>query len=153
MNYSDKLQDLAQGIADNTPRFFEIKGYGLGDKATIEFMKELRSQAIIIFQEDFSEKKICGDNNLSVDFYFPSESTVVEVALSLRNSNSEFERDILKTILGRKSGYAINKLVFISKHPAIKRRYEPASRSIIDLVQREFGITVIITELVNNHTI
>lgn len=150
MVLSEKLVTLAQKIADDSPGFFEIKGPGKGDKATNAFMKELQSQAKQLFGEDFSEKGICGDNKFAVDFFFPEEATIVEIALTLRNANSEFSKDILKAILSQKAGNTIKKLIFISKPGAIKRHEEPASKSIISLVKKEFGISVIIRELINN---
>jgi hypothetical protein len=147
---SEELVTLAQQIADDTPRFFEIKGPGKGDNATNEFMKELKSHAKQLFREDYSEKGICGDNKFAVDFFFPKEATIVEIALTLRNANSEFSKDILKAILSQKAGNSIKKLIFVSKPGAIKRHEEPASKSIISLVKKEFGISVIIRELNNN---
>ena len=151
MVLSEKLVELAQKIADDSPGFFEIKGLpGNGDKATNAFMKELQSQAKQLFGEDFSEKGICGDNKFAVDFFFPEEATIIEIALTLRNAISVFSKDILKAILSQKAGNTIKKLIFISKPGAIKRHEEPASKSIISLVKKEFGISVIIRELINN---
>ena len=152
MVYSEKLIELAQNIADGTPGFFDIKGPGKGDKATHAFMKELRTQAKQLFEADFSEKVICGDNKFAVDFFFPDEATIIEIALTLRNSNSEFHKDILKAILSQRADNTINKLIFVSKPGAKKRHEEPASQSIISLVEKDFGIMVIIRELVDNHT-
>ena len=152
MVYSENLIELAQNIANDSPGFFDIKGPGKGDKATHAFMKKLRNQAEQLFKEDYSEKEICGDNKFAFDFFFPEEATIVEIALTLRNSNSEFHKDILKAILSQKADNTIEKLIFISKPGANKRHEEPASQSIISLVEKEFGITVIIRELVDSHT-
>lgn len=147
MNYSDKLIKLAQKIASTSPDFHKILGPGKGDKSTHAFMKELRLQAIELFKEDFSEKTICGDNKFAVDFYFPAESTIVEIALTIRNSNSEFHKDILKALLSKKAGNPVEKLVFISKPGAIKRHQKPASQAIISLARDEFGVSILIKEL------
>lgn len=126
MVYSENLIKLAQNIADDTPGFFDIKGPGKGDKATHAFMKELQNQGKQLFGEDFSEKGICGDNKFAVDLFFPKEATIVEIALTLRNSNSEFHKDILKAILSQKADNTIKKLIFISKPGANKRHEELA---------------------------
>lgn len=152
MLYSEKLIALAQKNADGNPGFFDIKGPGKGDKATNAFMKELRRQAKQLFGEDFSEKGICGDNKFAVDFFFPEEATIVEIALTLRNANSEFTKDILKAMLSQHAGNTIRKLIFVAKPGAIKRHEELASKSIISLVESKFGISVIIREVNNNHT-
>ena len=150
MLYSEKLITLAQKIADGSPGFFDIKGPGKGDKATHAFMKDLQSQAKQLFGEDFSEKGICGNNKFAVDFFFPVEATIVEIALTLRNSNSEFTKDILKAMLSQHAGNTIKKLIFVAKPGATKRHEEPASKSIISLVESKFGISVIIRELNDN---
>jgi hypothetical protein len=146
----DKLLSLANEIAQNHPRFFENNGPGVGDRNTAEFMKKLRETALQELGRDFSEKQICGNNKLAVDFFFPEEATIVEIALTLRNPNSEFYKDILKTILAQKIGTRIKTLVFVSKPGAIKRHGEPASQSIITLIKKEFGVEIAIKEITQN---
>lgn len=94
MTKTEELLHVAQQIADERPNFFEKKGAGKGDRDTNSFMVELRLRAKQVFGTDFSEKRICGDTNLAIDFFIPDEGTIIEVALSLRNPNSEFERDV-----------------------------------------------------------
>src|SRR5713226_1067599 len=94
-----KLFLLAQAIATGTPGFFDIKGPGAGDKASNVFMTRLRTAAKELFGCDYSEKRACSSAKFAFDFYFPDAETAVEVALSLRNSSSEYERDILKCLL------------------------------------------------------
>ena len=147
MGHPDELFKLAQKIADGTPTFCKKKEPGEGNKATNDFMKELRSQAKQLFRDDFSEKAICGDNNSKVDFYFCEEETIVEVALSLWNSRSEVHLDILKAILALKNGHPVNKLLFISKPGAKKQLEAPLSRSIIEWVKEDYGIVVEVKEL------
>ncbi|AHB14115.1 hypothetical protein [Dehalococcoides mccartyi] len=149
MNYTSQLIEIAQNIANNTPDFYRILGPGRGDKSTGAFMKELRTKSIELFGEDFSEQTICGENKLAVDFYFPSEATIVEIALTIRNPNSEFHKDILKALISKRKGKAVEKLVFIAKPGAVKQHQKPASKSIVKLVN-EFGISIVIIELVDN---
>ncbi len=150
MRKSEKLYELAQKIADQTPNFFEKKGSGKGDNATLTYMKELRKEAANLFNYDFSEKNICGMNKFAVDFYFPDEAAIVEIAFTLRTPNSEFSKDIFKAILAKKAGNSINTLIFIAKPGAIKRHNEPASKSIIAFVSKEYDISIIIKELSNS---
>lgn len=84
MNKAKRLYEIANDIALSTPGFFEIKGPGEGNHSTNKFIAELGDRAIAEFGEDFSEKNICGDNSLAVDFYFPEDGTIVEIALGLR---------------------------------------------------------------------
>jgi len=137
----------AQGIADERPNFFEKKGAGKGDRDTNSFMAELRSRAKQAFGADFSEKQICGDNNLSVDFFIPDEDTIIEIALSLRNPGSEFERDILKAIMATEQGAHVRNLVFLCKPGAIKRHQQPSSIAIKKWVFKNHNIKVTILEL------
>ena len=110
MTKTKELLHIAQQIADERPSFFDIKGAGKGDKDTNSFMAELRSPAKSSFGKDFSEKRICGDTNLTVDFFLPDEGTIIEIALSLRNPNSEFEHDILKAIMAKEGGEQVRHL-------------------------------------------
>lgn len=149
MGRPDELFELARKIAHETPTFFDKgKGPGKGNKDTNDFMKELKRRAKDKFGCDLAEQPICGDNNSTVDFYFREEETIVEVALSLRNSLSEFEKDIIKAILALKvGGHPIKKLLFVSKPEAEKRRKGPLSRSIISWAKKDYGIDVEIKEL------
>lgn len=152
MEYLNRLINIAQQIADERPQFFDIKGAGAGDKDTHMFMAELHKRANNKFGDDFAKKfaeqRICGDNNnFKVDFYFPEEKTIVEVALTLRNSSREFEKDIIKAILVKRAGNDVDKLVFVSKDGAIKRNEEPGPRSIISWVEQDYGIKVITMEI------
>ena len=111
----ERLVQLAQSIADERPTFFDIKGPSVGDHDTAAFMSELRARAQTDFGMDCSEKRVCGATNLCVDFYFPNEGTIVEVALGLRNPTSEYERDILKALMAIDEGHQVTRLVFVSK--------------------------------------
>jgi hypothetical protein len=149
VKYASQLIKLAQNIASASPDFYRILGPGKGNRPTSAFMKELRIKAIELFGHDFSEQTICGDNKFAVDFYFPSEATIVEIALTIRNANSKFYKDILKALLCKRAGNPVEKLIFVSKPGAVKRHQEPASREIVILVREEFGISIILRELVN----
>jgi hypothetical protein len=147
MTKADYLFSLAQSLAGERPSFFDIKGPGAGDHDTAAFMKELRSRAATNFGTDDSEKKICGENNLCVDFYFRDEETIVEVALGLRNPASEFERDVLKAIMAKQAGNPVTRLMFISKPGALKRLSQPGLAAIRAWADREQGIKIDVREI------
>jgi len=147
MTKTEELFHIAQQIADERPNFFEKKGAGKGDRDTNSFMAELRSRAEQLFGRDFSEKRICGDTNLAVDFFIPDEGTIIEVALSLRNPGSEFERDILKAIMAKEEGEQVRHLVFVSKPGAMRRHQQPSSIAMQTWVKKNYGIDVTIWEL------
>lgn len=146
-DYVSELYQLAKDIVDQTPDFHETKGPGRGDRATHQFMSALRQSASSQFGRDFSEAMICGANRLAVDFYFPENQAVVEVALTLRNASNEYEKDILKVLLALEQGNLVGRLVFISKRGAIKRRAEPAPRAFSDWLKKTHGVAIEILEL------
>ena len=145
---TEQLISLAQQIADERPRFFDTKGPGEGDKAATSFMAELRARARKAFGRDFSEQIISGENNkLAVDFFFPDEGIIVEIALNLRNPQSEFERDILKAVMAKEEGRNVRRLVFLSKPGAAKRHRQPSSQAIMSWLERNHEIELSIREL------
>jgi hypothetical protein len=147
MGQVEKVIELAQHLAEETPGFFEVKGAGVGDRATNAFMVELRKRAAATLGEDFAERRICGENNLAVDFFFPEEAAVLEVAFSLRNPASEFERDLLKALMAKESGHEVRRLVFLSKPGALKRHKQPSTGAIVAWTRRKHGLDVEFHEL------
>ena len=105
------LIGMATELAAGNPQVQAVLGPGAGDRATHTFMRRLRENAVRRFGADYSEKKVCGQTALAVDFYFPDEKTIVEVALGLPNSATEFEKDVLKAIMAKETGNAVRRLV------------------------------------------
>ena len=110
-------------------------------------MRELRKLATVEFGEDFSEPKICGDTAQAVDFYFPSEATIIEVALGLPNSQTEFEKDVFKAIMAQEIGNPVRRLVFISRPGAAKKCAQPGRAGVIRWAAAKHGLTVEVLEL------
>jgi hypothetical protein len=146
MSRAEQLVKIAQSLVDEWPNFFLKKGAGPGDLDTNAFMIELRSRAATVLGEDFGERRICGDNKLAPDYYFPDETTIVEVAMGLRNPSSEFERDILKAIMGQEAGNPVTRLLFLSKPGALNRCSQPGLRAFTDWARRAHNITVEVRE-------
>ena len=146
MSRVDQLAVIAQSLVEEWPSFFEKKGAGVGDKDTNTFMKELRSRAALAFGNDFAEGRICGDNKLAPDYYFPEEGAIVEVAMGLRNPSSEFERDILKAIMAQDAGNPVSRLLFLSKPGAVARCSQPGLKAFADWALRDHKITVEVRE-------
>jgi hypothetical protein len=84
---------------------------------------------------------------LNFDFYVPSEATAIEVALSLRNIGTEYEKDIFKALLAKADGKPMERLILIGKFGSIKRHNLPASRAIREWVVNQSGIQIKIFEL------
>jgi hypothetical protein len=130
MNRPAQLIKLAQGLASERPPFFIVKGPGHGDRDTAGFMAALRERSLAAFGSNYSEHRLVPECGFTVDYWFPEEGAVVEVALSLRNPLSEFERDIFKVLLARSAGIQVSALLFISKPGARIRCAQPGARSI-----------------------
>ncbi len=143
----ERLCALAQHIAEELPDFFEKKGPGKGDYATTGFINLLRAGAKNLFGSDYSEKRVCSSAGFRFDFYFPEEAVAVEFAFGLHNPNSEFERDILKCFLAIEDGCAVRKLMLIGKPGAIARLNAPASKAIMGLAKKRFGLAVEVFQL------
>jgi hypothetical protein len=143
----EQLLELARSIAAATPDFQAVRGPGDGDLATHAFMRELRERAAAAFGLDCAEQKICGSTSFAADFYFPEVATVVEVALGLPNPGSEFEKDILKAIMAQDHGYAVRRLVFISRAGAAKKCAQPGRAAFIVWARAKHGLDIEVHEL------
>jgi hypothetical protein len=142
-----RLLQLARDICSKSPRFQDVLGPGDGNRATAGFLRQLQQHARKVFGEDFSEKRVCGDTSQAVDFYFPDEATIVEVALGLPNPASEFEKDVLKAIMARECGHRVACLFFISRAGADKKCNQPGRAAIKKWAFENHGITIVVHEL------
>lgn len=147
ISHAKRLLKLAQAIAFERPDFHETRGPGAGNRYTNEFMEELRKRARKTFGVDYAEQKICGPNALCVDYYFPHESTIVEVALGLPKPKTEFEKDVLKAIMAQESGHQVKRLLFISRPGAKQKCAQPGRAGIVEWTNRMHGIVIEIHEL------
>lgn len=147
MTLTDQILALAQRLADVRPTFFTKKGPGAGDDDTNAYMRELRAAVKKATGKDYAEQRICGDNNLTVDYYVEEEQTVIEIALSLRNPNCEFERDILKVLMAQEAGIPVKRLVLLAKPGGVKRAAQPSSQAMITWAARNHGLEIIVRDL------
>jgi len=99
------------------------------------------------FGSDLSEVSLCGDNSLKVDYYFAEEGTIVEIALGLRNPNTEYEKDIMKAIIAKNLGNEVQKLVFISKPGGEKKCKQPGRLAMRNWLKNNIGITIEVRDL------
>lgn len=139
--------DIANRISLETENFQMVRGAGAGNHATNSFMNTLRSEMIKVFEIDYSEKRISGKNSFAVDFFIPEEKSIVEVALGLPNTASEFEKDILKAIMAKELKVDVQKLVFISRPGAIKKCSQPGRKAIQEWAKNIHGLEIEIIEL------
>ena len=143
-----RLFMAAQRIAEQTPDFFKVKGPGVGDHASLVFMVALRKISRDMFgAKCLSEHRVCKGAAFAVDFYFPDEAIVVEVALSLDKPISEYERDIFKCLLARDKGCAVRRLLFIAKPGGYRKNNAPGPQAIARFVREKFELEIEILEL------
>lgn len=147
ISYYQELHEIAKDLALGTKGFLDIKGPGAGNHATNQFIYALGRLSSERFGKDFSEKNICGSNSLAVDFYFPDDGVIVEVALGLRNPNTEYEKDILKAIMAKELGNKVDKLVFITKPGGIKKCNQPGRKAVKDWLLDSNQIEIEVLEL------
>ena len=147
MGQAEELLEIAQGLADQRPDFFEVKGPGAGNKATNAFMRDLRETALAKIGADYAEKEVCGVNGFRVDYYFPMEATIVEVAFGLPKPKTEFERDNLKAVMAKEFGHEVRRLFFISKPGAVKKCSQPGRAGISAWLLRNHDIATEVHEL------
>jgi len=147
MNRAKRLSELSNNLALQIKGFFEIKGPGKGNHSTNDFINELGRLANQEFGEDYSEQNICGDNSLAVDFYFPEEGVIVEVALGVKNPNTEYEKDILKAIMAKDLGHKVSKLLFITKPGGHKKCNQPGRTAVREWLQKTHGIAIEVIDL------
>lgn len=141
------LLGIAREIAAAQPDFHAVRGPGAGDRATNMFMRTLRERATKAFGLDYSEQRLCGDNSLAVDFYFPEDETIVEVALGLPNPACEFEKDILKAIMAQELGSRVRRLFFISRPGAIRKCSQPGRSAVVAWARLKHSLAVEVHEL------
>ncbi len=142
-----KLYLIAQKIAERIPDFFDIKVQGKGNDATNMYMNLVNNTAQKILGEDLSNKAICDRTDSCFDFYVPEDKTVLEIALSLRNPNTEYEKDIFKCIIARDAGLPIERLILLSKPGALIKHAEPYRQAVAEVTRLHFGIEVVVLEL------
>lgn len=141
------LLEMARSIASENPAFQAVLGPGAGDRNTHAFMRRLREAALQVFGSDYSEKKICGKTDLAVDFYFPHEKVIVEIALGLPNPATEFEKDVLKAIMAQETGQPVERLMLISRPGVIKKCAQPGRSAVIAWAKAKHSLSIEVYDL------
>ena len=142
--------ELARSLAAQTPGFDERRGPGLdaGDGMTQGFLKVLDAKVKECWPVAVERQKPVGKGvGYTFDYYIESEQAAVEIALSLRNPLSEFEKDVFKAILAKKNGLPLRSLILIGKKGAAKRLGAPGPSAIIAWAARDQGVTIEVKDL------
>ena len=113
--------ELARALAAETPGFDDRRGPGkdAGDGVTRRFVEQLDVRVGARFNAAVQrQRRIPGKARFTFDYYLPVERSAVEIALSLRNPLSEFEKDVFKAILANDGGLPVEQLLLIGKRGA-----------------------------------
>ena len=150
---ADCVFELAQKKASMFPSFQDRVGPGLeaGNGVTNNYLKALNQAVVDNFPtEVLIQERVAPGVQYSFDFYIPSEQTAVEIALSIRNPVSEFEKDIFKAILAKDSGKPVRKLVLIGKQGSVKVRNGTGPTAIKCWALRNYDIEVDVREITSS---
>ena len=142
--------ELARSLAAQTPGFEERRGPGrnAGDGLTRDYLKKLDEIVGARWPSAVDAQRPIGTNaGYTFDYYIRSEQTAVEIALSLRNPLSEFERDVFKAMLAKENGLALRNLILLGKRGAVKRLSAPGPSAIIAWAARHCGIDIEVKDL------
>jgi len=140
------LLAAARELAVKNPSFQAVLGPGAGDRATARYLRELQS-IVSPGPDPCHEQRICGPTGFAVDFYLPEEQMIVEVALGLPNSQSEFEKDILKAIIAKELGSDVRRLMFISRAGAEKKCSQPGRKAVIAWARKNHDLSIEVHDL------
>jgi hypothetical protein len=141
---AEGLVMIARTLVLDWPRFYTMLEPKAARYGIHAFKAELRSRAFAELCVDYAQKPICG-GALALDYLIGS--TVVEIAMDLRDDNSEFERDILQVLIAESELHSISHLLFLAKTGARARCNTPARKALADWVEREYGVRVEVREL------
>ena len=141
---AEQLVTLARTLVADWPRVFPMLRPSIARHGIAAFKAELRSRAFTAFCVDYAGKPIPG-GGLPVDYLMGS--TVVEVALNLRDPNSEFERSIIKVLMTQCELHTVTHLLFLAKTGARARCDIPARKAVVAWAEREYGVHVEVREL------
>ena len=144
---SIRLLEIVRSIAADNPAFQDVLGPGAGDRSTNVFMQRVRQRAMAEFGIDYSEKRISGDNSLAVDFHFPDEMVIVEIALGLANPASEFEKDVLKAIMAMETGQPVRTLMFMSRPGGAAKCRQSGRSAVMAWAKAKHGLDIDVYDL------
>ena len=140
----EKFIGIARTLVSDWPRFYPMLAPQAARFGIRAFKSELRSRAFAEFCVDYAGKPICG-GVFSFDYLIGSR--VVEIAMNLRDQNSEFERGILKVLMAQSELLTVTHLLFLAKTGARARCDIPTRKAVVAWAEREYGVRVEVREL------
>jgi hypothetical protein len=135
MPVTDELLQMIRSSAAPIPTFNDRLGPGStkGNGATDRFVEMVNAVVSKKWPNEVTiNQAAVPAAGFNFDLYVPSEETALEIALSIRNPVSEYEKDIFKGLLARDGGLPLRRLILIGKYGAVKTRNMPGSKAIRD---------------------
>jgi hypothetical protein len=150
MPITDDLLKVIHQAAASIPTFNDRLGPGVnaGNGANRHFLKTVNGAVTERWpnQVEIDRTAISGAK-LNFNFYIPSEQTAIEIALSIRNPVSEYEKDIFKGLMARDSGLPLERLILVGKSGSVKLRNSPGSKAIRDWAWEKHKLKVEVHEI------
>jgi hypothetical protein len=147
---AEQIFELAQQLAHRIPGFQTRRGPGkkAGNGVTSDFLRLLDNAVTDNLGSKVRQQEAVAPGvRYSFDYFIPSEDTAVEIALSLRNIVTEFEKDIFKAILANESGKRVKRLVLIGKEGSVKRQNGTGPKAIKAWVKKQCDTEIEAREL------
>ena len=150
MPITDELLQVIHQTAAEIPTFDLRLGPGKdkGNGATKLFVKMVNEIAAQRWPDQVKQNfRAVPTTRMDFDLYVPSERTAIEIALSVRNPVSEYEKDILKALLAQAGGLALDRLILIGKKGSVEKRNEPAPLAIRNWAWEKHSLKVEVHEI------
>lgn len=146
----DDLLHIIHNTASEIPTFDQRLGPGAdkGNGATKFFVKKVNEIAAERWPNQVQQNfRAVPNTRMDFDLYVPSECTAIEIALSLRNSVSEYEKDIFKALLAQSAGLPLKRLILIGKNDSVRIRNMPASVAIRNWAWEKHSLKIEVHEI------
>jgi hypothetical protein len=150
MPIADDLLKVIHQAAADIPTFNDRLGPGVnaGNGANRNFLQTVNTAVTERWPDRVEiDRTAISGAKLNFNFYIPSEKTAIEIALSIRNPVSEYEKDIFKGLMARDSGLPLERLILIGKSGSVKLRNSPGSKAIRDWAWKTHNLKVEVHEI------
>ncbi len=145
MDECQRIFEIAQRVAKRFPEVSQ--GSAITPRQRAEFIRRLEKEVQKELRGVLIEEPLSSFSRATFNFYLPSTSTAVEIALPLWESDSEFERDLFKCLLASDEGKPVDRLVFIGCKGTKITSELPCRQAILRYVLDKYGLAVSMMEL------
>ena len=142
-----RIFEIAQRVVRRFPEFHQAKGPGLSPRVRTAFLARLEKEVRKEMRTVRVEEPVSAFIPAAFNFYLPETATVVEIALPLWESDSDFERDLFKCLLASEQGKPVDRLVFIGCQGTLETSTLPSRQAILKFVEEKYGLAVAMMEI------